>query len=353
LSEDTFHVGRADQVSIAGQLNQVIQSGLPLESALRALAEQTRSSQARRALMELSEHLERGMSLAEALKLNPNGLPRRMKALITAGLSTGRLDTIMLYIVEVSQRAISIKQQIWLALSYPMFVIWVSLVISGAMVLGVIPQFQDFFDQIGLQAGVEVPAVTRVVIRFSSMLLIFGWQPWLILAVGLLVVYLMFATIFISDSGYRWTTSIPLLGRVFRYAALTDFCRILAALAESGLPFNQSLPFAADASDDRWIVRKCQLIVQEMDRGTSPSKAASIARLPNTLCQVFRHTDAERTFPHALRGLADIYAAETQTTSQFANGLIAQVAVAFVICSTGFCTIAMTIPLVQLVRAWL
>lgn len=353
MSDETYALGRADQISISGQLNQVIQSGLPLESGLRALAEQTRSSQTRRTLIALSDSLERGQSLPDALAANSKGLPRRMRALIAAGLSTGRLDTIMMYIIEVSQRAISIKQQIWLAVSYPLFVIWVAFVICGAMLIGVIPQFKDFLDQIFESWGKGMPWLTRVVLWISDTLLIVGWETWVFLAIGSLVGYLLFVSFFISDSGYRWTTLIPLFGRVFRFAALTDFCRILAALVESGLPFDKSLQFAAEASDDGWIDRKCRMMLIEIDKGAAPPYAASISGLPNTLCQVFRHTESQKSFAQALRGLADIYAAETQTTSQFANGVIGQFAVALVISVTGLCTLAMTIPMFILLRDWI
>jgi type II secretory pathway component PulF len=198
-----------------------------------------------------------------------------------------------------------------------------------------------------------MPWLSQIVMRISDLLLIIGWEAWVFLAIGLFAGYLLFASFFISDGGYRWTTLIPLFGRVFRFAALTDFCRILAALVESGLPFDKSLQFAAEASDDGWIDRKCQLVLKEIDVGAEPSYAASISGLPNTLCQVFRHTESQKSFAQALRGLADIYAAETQTTSQFANGVIGQFAVALVVSVTGFCTLAMTIPMFVLIREWL
>ena len=82
-----------DMLPIASQVNRAIRTGLPLESGLIALAEQSRSPKTRRALIALSERLQQGMPLAEAIHESSLGLPRAMGALVEAGLETGRLDS--------------------------------------------------------------------------------------------------------------------------------------------------------------------------------------------------------------------------------------------------------------------
>ena len=143
---------------------QAIRTGLPLESGLRALAEQTRSRRTREALLQLGENLERGMSLADALEVSNAELPRSMRALVQAGLETGRLDSVMQYCVEQSQRAISLRQQIWVSLSYPMFLVWFAMVICGGVLLRIAHPFRQILDDF----GTELPDLTVVLMTVSS-----------------------------------------------------------------------------------------------------------------------------------------------------------------------------------------
>ena len=96
---------------VAGQVSQSIRAGLPLGQGLIALAEQTSSTKTRNALIKLSKRLDQGMPLADAMRDSQTRLPRSMRALVAAGLETGRLDSIMQYSVVQSQRAASLRLQ--------------------------------------------------------------------------------------------------------------------------------------------------------------------------------------------------------------------------------------------------
>ena len=119
------------QGSLAGQLSQTIRAGLPLESALRALAAQSSSSRMRMALTKLSHSLENGMPLEQAFKETKTTLPDSLKSLIAVGIETGRMESVMRYCVERSQRAVSLQQYVWLSLSYPLFLVWMALSICS------------------------------------------------------------------------------------------------------------------------------------------------------------------------------------------------------------------------------
>ena len=349
----SVEVIKSNSIPIAGQLSQTIQAGLPLESGLRALAEQTGSAKTRRALIELCQKLEQGMPLADALRSSSAGLPRQMKALVEAGIESGRLDSVMRYCIEQLQRATSLRQHIWLGLSYPLFLIWFSTLICGLILYCLVPTLGDIVTGVtGIfnNSGTELTAATTWLMGFSSFVFAFGYEPWLILMLSGLGSYAVFLCFGLSNWGQRWTTSIPVVGRVFRLAALTDFCHILATLAESGLSFSKAVRFAGAASDDRWLSRKCQLMADDMDQGTPPSNAAEQVGLPTTLCQVFREANSERTFVQALRALADIYAAQCHVTSQLVNTVVSQFSVAFVLGFVGIVLISMFVPVIRLLK---
>ena len=345
-NDEIIQLGDADFITMTGQVTQSIRTGLPLESGLRALAEQTRSRRSRQALIRMSESLEQGLPLVDALRVSDAALPRTMRVLVDAGLQTGRLDHVMQYCVEQSQRAISLRQQIWMFLSYPLFLIWFAMLICGGILLTIVPSFKKIFDDF----GTEMPGLTVVLINFSDAMVNFGFLPWLTLMLfGPLAAFIVL-TMGLSKSGHHWATSIPLIGRVFRDAALTDLCQLLAILVESGLSFPKALRFSGDASEDRWLKRKCLMVADDIDQGSTAEAGARLAALPNSMTQVFRGTNSERTFAEALRGLADIYSAQCFVTSQLINAVVAPFAVTAVIGFVGLTAIALFMPLIKLLN---
>lgn len=344
--EEIIDLDQGNIVSMSSQVAETIRSGLPLESGLRALAEQTRSRRTQVALITLSERLEQGMPLAAALEASRAHLPQSMGALVEAGLETGRLDGVMQYCVEQSQRAISLRQQIWLCLAYPLFLIWFGAVICGVILLGLTPQFRRIFDDF----GTELPPITLAIVNVSAALGSFGWWPWVLLALICPIVVLNVTFFGVSSWGNKWSTSLPLIGRVFRFAALSELCRLLALLAESGLPLPRALRFAGNASDDRWLARKCRLVANDIEHGSPPATAVALADLPTSLGQVFRSARSKRNFAEALRGLSDIFAARCVIGSQLINSIIAPFAVSIVIGFIGLTAIALFLPLIKLLN---
>jgi general secretion pathway protein F len=345
-AEEIIELTDQDAIPASSHVHHAVKAGLPLESGIRALAEQTRSRTARRALLRLSEQLEHGVPLATALEESRAGLPRPMCALVEAGLEAGRLDGVMQFCVEQAQRSISLRQQVWMFLAYPMFLLWFAMVICGTIMLLMPRQFKKIFDDF----GTELPGLTVVMIQLSDAMNSVGTLPWLILALIGPVVAISFMVFGSSRSSQRWSTSIPVIGRCFRYAALNDLCRLLALLAESGLPLPRALRFAGSASEDQWLSRQCQLIAMDIEDGSPPATAVMMADLPSSLGQVFRTARSEKTFAEALRGLADIFAAQCFVSSQVINSVIAPFAVAAVLGLFGITTGAMFLPLIKLLN---
>jgi type II secretory pathway component PulF len=338
--------GNVGGIPLASQLGQAVRAGLPLESGLRALAEQTNSWRTRRALLKLSERLEQGVPLTEAMRDSSAFLPNSLSALVEAGMETGRLDTVMQYSVEQSQRATSLRQQIWLALVYPLFLLWFSMMICAFILLTILPQFKQIFDGF----GTELPGLTAFLLRISSLATQIGWGPILLAFPILIITCILFFTVKRSKFANRWAASIPLLGAVFRLATLSEFCQILAILLESRLPFSKALRFAAAASDDKWLSRRCQLIAHDMDAGATPDAAAMLAGLPNGLQQVFRHASSERTIVESLRGLSDLYAAQCSASSRLVTRILEPFVVVVVMGNVGITAIALFLPLIKLLN---
>ena len=345
-TNDDFDRGDDAGDPVVSQMSRAIRAGLPLESGLRALAEQTAWGPTRRALLQLSEDLERGMPLVEGIRVSKARLPRSMSALVEAGMETGRLDTVMKYSVEQSKRATWLRMQIWIALAYPLFLFWFGTLICAFILLTIVPQFKQIFEDF----GTELPGLTEFLLGLTSIAVKIGWGPILLCFPVLIMLCVVFMTLGRSQFGQQWSNSIPLLGSVFRLATLSDFCQILAILLESKLPFSKALRFAALASNDRWLARKIQVVAHDLDQGATPDQAATLSGLPNSMSQVFRYASSDRTGVEALRGLSDLYAARCSVSSRLVSTILEPFAVIVVMGFAGTTAIAVFLPLIKLLN---
>ena len=345
-NNDSPDHGDMGDLPIESQISQAVRVGLPLESGLRALAEQTSSRSDRQALLALSADLEQGTPLAEAMQKSGARLPRSMSALVAAGMESGCLDTVMQYSVEQSQRTTWLSQQIWTALAYPLALLWFGTSICLGILLAIIPQFKSIF----LDFGTEIPGLTLAIVWMSDAVGTVGWVTILIVMSLLALALIPLLVLGQTRIGRGWAASIPVLGMVFRLATLSDFCQILAVLLESRLPFPKALRFAASASDNPWLIRKCNRLSRLLEDGDTPDQAARLVGLPNSLSQVFRHASSDQTVIHALRGLSELFAARCSVSSRLIKTVFEPFAVITVVGFAGLTAIAVFLPLIKLLN---
>lgn len=335
--------------SVAGQISQTIQAGLPLESGLRALAEQTRSLSVKTGLQTLAARLEQGIPLARAIQDTTLKLPRAMRALVSAGIETGRIDALMKYSIGQQQRSIYLKQQIWLSFAYPLFILWLAIFYCLGVLQFIMPKFKKMFDDFGTQ----LPELTRILIGLSDFVVNYLAPDWnrFVFVLGILVLSACMVYVWGSRTMQRNASLFPLIGRMFRFAALSDFCQVLSLLIESGLPFSSAIKLAGIASNDAWIATKCETMSQRIDEGASADDAARQVRLPNTVVQIMHNVVSQESFVKGLRGLSDIYAARSFLQTRLVTSMFAPFAIAVVVFFVGLCTLAMFMPMITLLNA--
>lgn len=342
-NDDIINLGEADMVPLASQLSQTMQAGLPLESGLRVLAQQTRGRRSRSALSKLSEDLERGVPLPVALKESAAGLPRSMKSLVSVGLETGHLSNVMRYCIERQQWSSSLRRQIWMTMSYPLVLVWTAWMIVGGILIWIVPMFNATMDDF----GVELPLLSSVLFSISSFMAGVGWIPWLTITVGYWV-FVLFLTQ--TTWGQRLACRLPLIDRAFHYAAITDLCSILALFVESGVPLQRAMRCSAEVTDDSWIRRRCESVAIRVEDGVPPARAALAADLPNAISHAFRHVHAQQIFAQSLRDLADIYRSRCLAHVQYVNTIIAPYSVGVVLFLIAICETAVFLPLFSVLR---
>jgi general secretion pathway protein F len=229
-------ISASDLALVTRQLATLVSSGLPLEEALRAAAEQNDKPRIKSMIMSVRGKVMEGHTLANGLAEFPHIFPEIFRATVTAGEQTGHLDAVLERLADYAESRQDLRQKLALALIYPILLTFVATTIVIGLMTYVVPQVVQVFVNINAQ----LPLVTRILIALSAGLRSWGW---LIL---LLLVRQMLKRPGPRRRFHSWLLRAPLIGRLSRGLNTARFTRTLSILAGSGVPLLEALRISGD-----------------------------------------------------------------------------------------------------------
>ncbi len=240
----TNRVKPKDVAVMCRQLATMVDSGMTLLRALAILGVQTESKGLAKVVAEVRMDIERGLSFSGALSRHSKVFDRLFISMIKAGETGGSLDEVMLRLANTLEKQVELRRKIKSAMTYPIAVLALVLVILTAMMLFVVPTFQKIFATL----HGTLPLPTRILLVVSHLAVKFF--PLLILAyVGGAVGFVKFAR---SKRGRdtldRLILKVPIFGMLARKSAMVRFSRTMATLLRSGVPILEALEITKEAS---------------------------------------------------------------------------------------------------------
>jgi len=246
----TAAVVRADATRLAPallslltrQLATLVVSGMPLDQALGAVAEQADHPAAARVLGALREQVAAGEPLAAAMSRFPRSFPDLYRGLVAVGAESGQLGGVLARLADYLEARLALRQKFSMALIYPALVTAVALAVIATLLLYVVPQVVAVYQQ----SRQTLPWLTRALIAASDFVRATAWY-WLgalaALAVGAA------ALLRIERWRARWHGALlrlPIVGAVLRGLDTARFASTLAILTGSGAPLLRALETAGD-----------------------------------------------------------------------------------------------------------
>ncbi len=236
---------KPDELSVfSRQFATMIDSGLTLIRSLAILGEQTEDKFFAETLRTVRQDVEQGASLSYALGRHPKIFPRIYVAMVRAGETGGNLDASLLGLADTLEKQTALRRKIKSAMTYPVAVLALVLVILTAMLIFVVPQFKAIFAQL----GGTLPLPTQILITVSNDAVVL--IPILIV-VGAVGVYLFRRWISRPYGRSLWDAfklRVPLLGKLVHLNAIARACRTLSALTRSGVPLLEALEITKDTA---------------------------------------------------------------------------------------------------------
>ncbi len=231
-----------DLAIVTRQLATLVQSSLPLEEALLAVAEQTETPRVKSILLGVRSKVMEGHTLADGFSDFPKAFPELYRATVAAGEQSGHLDAILERLADYTESRQELRQKVQNAMIYPVVLVSLALLIVGGMLVYVVPKVVSVFAN----TGRELPALTTALIAVSDFLREYGW----VLAI-LLALLAWGARRLLREPGPRqqWDAlllRLPLIGRLVRGFNTARFTRTLSILTGSGVPVLEALRISAE-----------------------------------------------------------------------------------------------------------
>lgn len=255
------------------QLADLLHAGVPLLRSLEILQGQASQGTLSTVLSDVLRNVADGTPLADALRKHPRVFSELAISMIHAGEQGGFLDDVLKRIAVFTEHQESMKNRVFGALAYPLFLMGASLIVVVGLTVFLVPRFQRIFDR--LEARGELPGATRVLLGISNSLQNYG--IWIALAAALL--FVMLANGLKSERGKTllddWKLKSPGLGPILRSLAVSRFCRILGTLLKNGVPILQSLKIAKDATGNRILSQAIASASENIQSGKSLAQPLS------------------------------------------------------------------------------
>ena len=260
---------------ITRQLASLSQSGLPLEEALLAVAQQNDQPRTKSILLGVRAKVIEGHTLADGFSEFPQAFPELYRATVAAGEQSGHLDAVLERLADYTEARQELRQRVTNAMIYPSALIVMAVIIIGIMLVTVVPKVVRVFENM----AADLPALTRAMIATSDFLR--SWWFLLIICLAFLA-WCMWWILQREGPRRRWhlfLLRMPIVGRLTHGVNTARFTRTLSILAGSGVPILEALKISAEVVENlpmREAVTEASLRVRE---GASIAKSLAASKL--------------------------------------------------------------------------
>jgi type II secretory pathway component PulF len=231
------HVPVIERALFARYFALMLRAGLDVKRALLALGQQTRSRTLRTALESVHHDIERGKTLADAMRPFPGAFPPIFVSFVQVGETTGRLQESLEVLAEQLAKEYEVNRAVRGGLMYPAVIVLVLIAVAVAMMFLVVPKLVEIFE--GFE--VELPLPTRILIAFSD-----AFQSyWPLFFVGffaaIAAVFFLLRIRSVKAMVMRMLLWLPVVGSIMQKVNLARFSRNLSSLLHSGVSFTKAL----------------------------------------------------------------------------------------------------------------
>lgn len=345
-----FKLKPRDVIVFSRQMATLLRSGISLLPALEILQGQVTSSRAFKSILaSVVNDIRSGASFSQAVKKNPKAFSEIYYRTIAVGEETGNLDTVLNQMADYMERQQAMTQRVKKALTYPMMVMGIGVVVAIMMVTVVMPKMLGMF----ITMNVELPLPTRILIGITTF--VQSYPLYLFIAGSVLVV--VFLWMVKRPSGRRILDririSIPIIGPPVLMSELGRFARTLSVMISAGLKLQETMELLPQATTNIVFRDALNKVNERLLLGEGLSAPMTrVSLFPPLLVQMVAVGEESNTLDFTMGVVADFFetAAEEKTTTMV--GMIGPISTVDIGLLVGFIAISVLMPMYTLTGAF-
>lgn len=341
-------VSRKAMLRFVIKLSNMLQVGLSLSVSIRIISEQTPNKKFKKILDSLHSSIASGTSLSTSLAYYPGVFPDLMVRMVEVGESSGKLTEVLTEYAEYAESQANLREQIKSAMTYPIAVVGLSLVILYLFLTFVIPKYSQMFKS----AKVKIPLPTQILLDLSSI----AKEHWQIILICMVVfifglraiMRIPKVRIFMDFVKLR----LPVYGRIIRKVILARFSETMGVLYQSGVSILESLTISARIAGNYFYSRAINELTGHVKNGKRMSEYISGNRLFNPeIAEMISVGENTGRLSEMLRKTAQLYSKEIGEVVKRLSSLLEPIIICSLAIFIGFLAMAMLMPMLTMVKS--
>jgi type IV pilus assembly protein PilC len=248
------------------QLATMMKAGVPLVQSFDIVGEGLDNENMRTLVNSIKNDVASGTGLAPSLAKHPKYFDDLYCSLIASGETSGTLEVMLDRVATYKEKTEQLKAKIRKALTYPAAVVAVALVVTGILLIKVVPQFAETFRSFGS----DLPAFTLFVLNISN----FATEWWYIILIGIIAIIFLFKEIKSRSVPFcefldRSALKAPVFGNIVYNGVIARFSRTLATTFAAGVPLVDALESTAGAAGNSVYTKAIRQIKDDVTTGTT------------------------------------------------------------------------------------
>ena len=341
-------VSGKDVTAFTREMGALLGAAIPIPQALDGLGEEEENPALRAIVLKIADSVRKGAALSAALEEHPKLFSKLYVSMVRVGEEAGVLPKVMADLAELLEHEDELRGEVRAAVAYPVFVLGFGCVTVTVLLTVVMPKLFSMLTEM----ATSLPLPTIILLRVSGFIQAW-WIPLVLAAVG-------------AVAGLRWylrsprgaakwdgfKLKLPVLGGVYRAAALSRFARTLGTLAKSGVSLLPALKIVEHTIGNLVLGKLIAQVAEETRGGDSlATPLRKLGIFPRTVVQMISVGEESGMLPEMLLKVADIEERHMRARTKTLISLLAPALILVVGAMVGFMVIALLLPIFKMSQA--
>lgn len=336
----------ADIAIFTRQMATMMKAGVPLVQSFDIVADGLDNEKMRALVTAIKNEVAAGGGFAASLAKHPKYFDELFCSLVASGESSGTLEVMLDRIATYKEKTEALKAKIKKAMTYPIAVVIVAIIVTGILLVKVVPQFAETFQSF----GADLPGFTLFVLGLSN----FAQDWWFIFLIGFIAAGWGYTQALQRSKAFRdridaLSLRIPVVGGIVHDSVIARFSRTLSTTFAAGVPLVEALESTAGAAGNAVYATAIRQIRDDVTSGTSLYQSIrSTGLFPSMLLQMTSIGEESGSLDEMLGKVADQYEAQVDNAVDSLSSLMEPIIMSVLGVLVGGLMVAMYLPIFML-----